>query len=68
MKKRLVKKRVKEIIDCFTGTAIAEAFCCESERIQYVRAFARRYVGQKSNFPENSRRNWEIRLGGKPNA
>lgn len=51
-RKRIFKKRLKRFMDWFTREKIPAAFADESERKQFVSAFARRQVGQSYHFPE----------------
>lgn len=55
MKRRLLKKRAKSFMDQFSREKIPAAFKSEAERREYVRAWARQYVGQKASFPEDKR-------------
>lgn len=52
MKKRLLKKKAKIFMENFTAVKIPLAFRSESQRRQYVSAWARAYVGQKHRYPE----------------
>ena len=52
LKKRLLKKKAKIFMDHFTAVKIPLAFKNETERAEYVRAWARAYVGQKHHYPE----------------
>lgn len=55
MKKRVLKKKAKVFMDHFTAVKIPLAFKNETERAEYVRAWARAYVGQKHHYPEYGR-------------
>ena len=48
LKKRVLKKKAKIFMDHFTAEKIPLAFRSESQRRQYVSAWARAYVGQKA--------------------
>lgn len=51
-KKRTKKKYAKRFLDWFFSEKIPLAFENETERRKFISAMARRYVGQRSTYPQ----------------